>query len=406
MKFNTIQDAIYDIKKGKFVIVVDDENRENEGDLVMAAQKITPVKVNFMLKHGRGLICAPMSETRLQELRLEPMVQKNEDSFETNFTVSCDVKEGTTTGISAYDRAKTILALADKKMKARNFSRPGHIFPLQAREEGVLRRAGHTEASVDLAKLAGLYSAGVICEIVSDSGRMARLPELFKLAKKFNLKIITIADLIKYRKGREKQIEKMAEADLPTKSGNFKIYVYQSELDKLNHVALVRGKIEKNKEILVRVHSKCLTGDIFGSLRCDCGEQLIRALKVIGQSECGVLLYMNQEGRGIGLVNKIKAYVLQDKGLDTVEANHRLGFNDDLRDYGLGAQILYDLGVRKIKLLTNNPRKVIGLAGYGLKIVKRLPLEIKPNGVNLKYLMTKKEKMGHELKMLQRIIES
>jgi len=398
-KFNTIDEAIEDIRNGKIVIVVDDEDRENEGDFIVAAEKVTPEIVNFMAKYGRGLICVAITEQRAQELEFEPMVEFNTSRHGTAFLVSVDYKKGTTTGISAFDRAKTIQAIVDPNSKPGDFAKPGHIFPLQAVEGGVLRRAGHTEAAVDLARLAGLYPAGVLCEIMNDDGTMARVPELFKIAKRFGLKIITIKDLISYRLKREKLIRKITTTKLPTKYGFFELHLYESLTDGKVHVALVKGKVDDGEPVLVRVHSECLTGDVFGSFRCDCGDQLHSAMKMIEREGRGVLLYMRQEGRGIGLVNKIKAYRLQDEGKDTVEANEVLGFKPDLRDYGIGAQILVDLGIKKMRLLTNNPKKIIGLAGYGLEVVERVPIEIQPNDINIHYLRTKRDKLGHLILM-------
>ncbi|HBT46361.1 MAG TPA: bifunctional 3,4-dihydroxy-2-butanone-4-phosphate synthase/GTP cyclohydrolase II [Peptococcaceae bacterium] len=396
LKFNTIEEALEDLKEGKMIVVVDDEDRENEGDVVAAAEKVTPEIVNFMATHARGLICVPMTGSRLDELGLELMVQDNTESLGTAFTVSVDAAE-VTTGISAYERAVTIKKLIDPATRPEDLRRPGHIFPLRAREGGVLRRAGHTEAAVDLARLAGLYPAGVICEIMNDDGTMARVPQLMEFCRRHGLKIITIADLIKYRRRTEKLIRRVAETNLPTRYGHFRAIAYEDVLEKQGHLALVKGEVGDGRPVLVRVHSECLTGDVFGSCRCDCGEQLARALAMIEAEGRGVLLYMRQEGRGIGLLNKIKAYRLQEEGKDTVEANEALGFPADLRDYGLGAQILVDLGIRELRLLTNNPRKIAGLEGYGLKVVERIPLEIQPNGVNRRYLKAKKDKLGHLL---------
>ena len=398
VKFNSIEEAIEDIRKGKIVIVVDDEDRENEGDFVLAAEKVTPEAVNFMAKYGRGLICVSITEKRANELEFAPMVDMNTALHGTAFLVSVDYIKGTTTGISAADRARTIKAIVDPKSRPSDFAKPGHVFPLKAVDGGVLRRAGHTEASVDLARLAGLYPAGVLCEIMKDDGTMARVPDLMKIAKRFGLKIITIKDLISYRLKREKLIRKITTTKMPTRYGYFDLHLYESLTDGKVHVALVKGKIDE-KPVLVRVHSECLTGDVFGSLRCDCGEQLHSAMKMIEREGRGVLLYMRQEGRGIGLVNKIKAYRLQDEGKDTVEANIMLGFKPDLRDYGIGAQILVDLGVRKMRLLTNNPKKIIGLAGYGLEVVERVPIEMQPNEINLNYLRAKRDKLGHLILM-------
>jgi 3,4-dihydroxy 2-butanone 4-phosphate synthase/GTP cyclohydrolase II len=397
MVLSSIEEAIKDIKDGKFVIIVDDEDRENEGDLAIAAEKVSTEAVNFMVKHARGLVCLPIKGERLDELEIPMMVSHNTSRYETAFTVSIEAKHGVTTGISAKDRAETIKAVINPETKASDIARPGHIFPLRAKEGGVLVRAGHTEAIVDLAKLAGLYPAGVICEVMSEDGSMAKLPELKKLADKFDIKIVSIADLITYRRRHEKLVKCVAEAKLPTKYGEFKILAYKSDMDADQHVALVMGEIESDEPVLVRVHSECLTGDVFGSLRCDCGEQIDMALEMIAEEKRGVLLYMRQEGRGIGLHNKISAYYLQDNGMDTVEANVSLGFPPDLRDYGIGAQILNDLKLNKIKLLTNNPKKVIGLEGYGLEVVETVPIIIKPNPYNKCYLDTKKEKMGHIL---------
>lgn len=388
-----IKSALKDLKVGKMIIVTDDEDRENEGDLVFAAEKVTPEMVNFMVKEGRGLVCVPMEEELAYRLNFHPMVQNPDGNC--NFTVSADVKNGITTGISAKDRALTIRKIVDPVSTANDFIRPGHIFPLIAKRGGVLVRAGHTEAAVDLMRLAGLSHAGVICEIMNDDGTMSRMPDLEKFAQKHDLKIITIQDLIRYRSQTEKLVKKEAESNLSTEYGRFQVHVYQSLIDYKEHVALVMGDIKKSDNVLVRVHSECLTGDIFQSKHCDCGEQLNQSLKLISERGCGVLLYMRQEGRGIGLANKIKAYKLQEKGLDTIEANHQLGFKSDLREYGIGAQILKDLGLKEIEILTNNPKKLVGLEGYGLKITKRVPIETKPNDINIKYLKAKKDKMGH-----------
>jgi 3,4-dihydroxy 2-butanone 4-phosphate synthase/GTP cyclohydrolase II len=399
--FNTIPDILEDLKIGKMVVVVDDEDRENEGDLVMAASFVKPDNINFMAKFGRGLICVPMEEQRLRFLELDPMLKNTlatskEDPFKTAWMISVDAAKEVSTGISAHDRAKTIQVLINPATKPEDLMRPGHIFPLRSRLGGVLVRAGHTEASLDLMCLAGLYPAGVICEIMNDDGTMARLPHLLEFAKQHNLKICTIASLIDYRRRREKLVEQVVQTKLPTKFGEFKLSIYRDKTNSQTHIALCMGSWE-DEAILVRVHSECLTGDIFGSLRCDCGRQLEKAMKIIGDAKKGIILYMNQEGRGIGLIEKIRAYNLQDQGMDTVQANEALGHKADLRDYGIGAQILVDLGVKRIKLLTNNPRKIVGLEGYGLEVSERLSLEIKPTQENYRYLKTKKEKMGHKL---------
>ncbi len=402
IKLNTIDEAIEDIKNGKIIIVVDDEDRENEGDFVTAAELITPEKVNFMATHGRGLICTPITEQRCEELGLELMVGKNTSLHETPFTVSVDlIGQGCTTGISASDRAKTIRALVDENTKAEDLGRPGHIFPLKSKNKGVLRRAGHTEAVVDLTVLAGLKPGGALVEIMNEDGTMARLPDLIKIAEKFDLKIISIADLIAYKKGTESLVEKGEKVKLPTKHGDFYSIPFKQISNGLEHIAIVKGEFKKDEPVLLRVHSSCVTGDIFGSKRCDCGQQLETALQNIEKEGKGALIYLNQEGRGIGLFNKLHAYKLQEEGYDTVEANHKLGFKSDERDYGVGAQIIRALGIRKLRLMTNNPVKRVGLEGYGLEIVETVPLEIKPNKHNEFYLMTKKDKMGHDLKFTE-----
>jgi 3,4-dihydroxy 2-butanone 4-phosphate synthase / GTP cyclohydrolase II len=395
-KFNTIEEALEDIKNGKMVVVVDDKRRENEGDLIMAAEKVSPEAINFMAKHGGGLICLPIIKKRLKQLSIGMMVTENTDTHKTAFTVSVDAVE-TKTGISAQERAFTIKKIIDPNAKAADFNKPGHIFPLEYKEGGVLVRAGHTEAAVDLARLAGLYPAGVICEIMDENGSMARVPELQDYVKKHNLKLITIADLITYRRRHEKLVERVSEVKLPTSYGVFKAIGYRDTITKEEHIALVMGDISGDEPVLVRVHSECLTGDVFGSQRCDCGEQLAEAMRRIAKQGRGILLYMRQEGRGIGLLNKLKAYHLQDGGMDTVEANEALGFAPDLRDYGIGAEILADIGARELKLMTNNPRKLSGIYGFGLKVVERIPIEMDQTKENQFYLSTKRAKMGHML---------
>jgi len=396
--FNSIPEIVDDLKKGLMVIVVDDEDRENEGDLIMAASFTRPEQINFMAKYGRGLICVPMEEERLNKLELKAMQENKKDPFSTAWMVSVDAASGITTGISAFDRSRTIEVLISPQSKPEDLSRPGHIFPLKARRGGCLVRAGHTEAAIDLMKLAGLCPAGVICEIMNDDGSMARLPQLIQFSREHNLKICSIASLIEYRRRSEKLIERISQTSLPTEFGRYRLILYRDLTNSKVHIALTMGEW-KDEPVLVRVHSECLTGDVFGSLRCDCGRQLKSAMQAIEREKRGVILYMNQEGRGIGLEAKIRAYNLQDKGMDTVEANEALGYKPDIRDYGIGAQILVDLGLKNIRLLTNNPRKIVGLEGYNLKVIERVPLEIEPNPVNYSYLKTKKEKLGHQLKI-------
>jgi 3,4-dihydroxy 2-butanone 4-phosphate synthase/GTP cyclohydrolase II len=397
----SVEAALDAVRAGRMIIIVDDEDRENEGDLMVAAEKASPEIVNFMARHGRGLICLPLTRERLEELQLPLMVSENTARFQTAFTVSIDAKAGVTTGISAHDRARTILAAIDPATRPEDLARPGHIFPLQAVEGGVLSRAGQTEAAVDLARLAGLVPAGVICEVMNEDGSMARRPELEEMGRRFGIPILTIAELIRYRMHHETHVRKLEESDLPTSRGQFRIHIYEDTIHGDHHVALVKGDVSGEEPVLVRAHSQCLTGDTFGSSRCDCGEQLRQSMEMIEKEGRGVVLYiLNHEGRGIGLANKIRAYAIQDEGADTVEANRQLGFKPDQRDYGIGAQILVALGVRRLRLITNNPRKFVGLAGYGLEIVDRVPLEIPPNPCNLHYLKTKKEKMGHILDLV------
>lgn len=396
-RFNSIDDVIEDIRKGRMVILVDDEDRENEGDLIMAAQYATPKAINFMATHGRGLICVATTADRLKQLGIERMVRDNRDSYRTDFQISVDAAKGVSTGISAADRARTIQLLADPTAVPEDLVQPGHVFPLRARPGGVLQRAGHTEAAVDLVHLAGCRSAGAICEIMNDDGTMARLPDLLRFASRHKIKIASIAELIQHRRSREKLVTREECVRLPTEFGDFDLYHYYSRLDGQDHLVLVCGEIEGRKNVLVRVHSECLTGDVFGSCRCDCGIQLRQAMQMITKEGCGVILYMRQEGRGIGLGPKIKAYKLQEQGYDTIEANQKLGFGSDLREYGLGAQILADLGLKTIRLMTNNPRKIIGLEGYGLKVTEVVPIRVKPNPHNIRYLKTKRDKMGHML---------
>lgn len=395
--FDSIEDAIREMREGRMVIVVDDEDRENEGDLIMAADRVTPEAINFMATHGRGLICVALTPERLEQLDLRPMVDDNTAKLNTAFTVSVDAVEGTTTGISAHDRAYTIEVLLNPDSRPSSLARPGHVFPLRAERGGVLTRAGHTEASIDLARMAGLSPAGVLCEIMSPDGSMARVPELQQVADEHDLRLITIKDLISYRRRIEFLVKKVAEVDFPTHFGSFRLHLYESRVDDHHHMALVKGDVADGEPVLVRVHSQCLTGDLFHSMRCDCGDQLEAALSAIEAEGKGILLYMRQEGRGIGLANKIRAYALQDQGMDTVEANEELGFEVDLRDYGVGAQILWDLGVRQIRLMTNNPKKIVGLEGHGLTVIERIPLQIRPNEINARYLQTKKDKLGHIL---------
>lgn len=395
LTFNTIDEALSDLRAGKIIIVVDDEDRENEGDFVAAAETITPEIVNFFIKQGRGILCVSITAQRAEELHLEAMVENNTSLHETPFTVPIDYLHGTTTGVSASDRAATIKAITNPSVKAKDFGRPGHVFPLRSVDGGVLQRAGHTEAVVDLCRLAGLYPAGALVEIMNDDGTMARLPELIRIAEKFDLKIISIKDLVVYRQHREKLVERVVTTYLPTPNGKFDVHLYKSSIDHKEHLALIKGTLDISQPVLVRVHSECLTGDVFGSQRCDCNEQLHTSLSMIEKEGSGVVLYMRQEGRGIGLLNKLKAYKLQDEGKDTVEANEALGFHADVRDYSLAAQILLDLGVKKVRLLTNNPKKIVGLKGFGIEVVERVPIEVKATTSNEKYLKTKRDKLGH-----------
>jgi 3,4-dihydroxy 2-butanone 4-phosphate synthase/GTP cyclohydrolase II len=399
--FSAIEEAIEAIKNGEMIIVVDDEDRENEGDLILAAQFITPDKVNFLTKHGRGLICVPMPAERIDELELVPMVHRNTALHGTKFTISVDALKNTTTGISTHDRATTISVLADENAKPEDLGRPGHIFPIQAMPGGVLSRAGHTEATVDLCKLAGLKPYGVLCEILDENGEMARFPQLAKMAEKFNLKFITVAALIEYRRRTEKLVKRITSVDFPTRHGHFKLHLYKSSIDDHHHLAIEKGDVKGKEDVMTRVHSSCLTGDVLGSSRCDCGEQLAEAMRMIEKEGLGVVLYMRQEGRGIGLANKILAYELQDNGKDTVEANAELGFPADLRDYGIGAQILSDMGLTSIRLITNNPKKIVGIEGYNLKVTGRVSLQISPNKYNVRYLETKRDKLGHLMEIIE-----
>lgn len=402
MATKRVEEAIKDIKQGKMVILVDDEGRENEGDLTMAAEKVTPEAINFMTKFGRGIICLTLTEEKADELDLRPMVTDNTSALKTAFTVSIDAKAGVTTGVSAHDRAHTVLTAIKDKAMPDELARPGHIFPLRAKNGGVLVRTGQTEGSVDLARLAGLKPAGIICEIMKDDGAMARMPDLEVFAKEHDIRIVTIADIIEYRIKKDKLVRRVAEATLPTRyGGDFKAIAYENDIDTHEHLALIKGEITPDEPVLVRVHSECLTGDVFGSERCDCGDQLKCAMRLIEKQDKGVILYMHQEGRGIGLANKIRAYALQDNGMDTVEANEKLGFKADLRDYGIGAQILLDIGVRKMRIMTNNPKKIVGLEGYGLEVVERVPIEVVPHKRNVDYLRIKKEKMGHMIGNLE-----